>query len=143
MATPVMYDAFFDDIAEGVHAFGTDQLVVALLPAANAPNASTHTVYGDYSGLEASYTNCSTRNITLGSSTQTSGTYKLILNDLTLSASGGTVGPFKYIVIYNDGAATDELVCYLNYGSDYTIADGDSFKIDFDGTNGLFTIAAA
>lgn len=88
---------------------------------------------------EISYTNCSSRDITTSSSAQSAGTYKLVLTDLVLTASG-TVGPFRYVVIYNNTASNDELICWFDYGSSITLATGEQFTLDFDGTNGLFTL---
>jgi hypothetical protein len=89
---------------------------------------------------QISYTNCSSRAISTSQSAQTSGTYKLVLTDLVLTASGGTVGPFRYIVIYNDTASNDELIAYYDYGSDITLQSGETFTIDFDGTNGFLQL---
>jgi hypothetical protein len=114
--------------------------VVALTAAANAPVA-TNTQLSDLT--QVSYTNLSTRNITTSSSSNSSGTYKLVLTDLTLTASGGSVAAFRYVVIYNDTATNDLLLGWYDYGSDLTLANGESLLIDFDGTNGLFTCAFA
>lgn len=89
---------------------------------------------------QIAYTNLSSRAITTSSSSQSSGTYKLILSDLTLTASGGSVATFRYVVIYNDTATNDELICWFDNGSDVTLASGETFTIDFDGTNGLFSL---
>ncbi|MDK1386390.1 hypothetical protein QN224_13320 [Sinorhizobium sp. 8-89] len=140
MASFSKFNAFVEHLAEKVHNLGSDQLVVALCAAANAP-ASGNSVLADLTQI--SYTNLSSRNITTSSSSQTSGTYKLVLADLTLTASGGSVGPFRYIVIYNDTPTSpaDPLVGYYDYGSDLTLAAGESLTIDFDGTNGVLTLA--
>ncbi len=90
---------------------------------------------------QVAYTNCSSRAITTTSSAQTSGTYKLVLTDLVLTASGGAIGPFRYIVIYNDTATNDELIGWYDYGSDVTINAGETFTLDFDGSNGVLTLA--
>lgn len=138
MATLNKFNAFVEDVCEKVHNLGSDQIVVALTAAANAPVA-TDSVLADLT--EASYTNCSSRNITTTSSAQTSGTYKLVLTDIVLTASGGTVGPFRYIVLYNDTSTSDSLIGWYDYGSDLTLQSGETLTIDFDGSNGVFTLA--
>ena len=55
--------------------------------------------------------------------------------------ASGTVGPFRYVVIYDDTVATDPLVGYYDYGSSITLNSGDSFTVDFDATNGFIQIA--
>ena len=136
MATFNKFNAFVEHMAEKVHNLGADQLVVALCAAANAPSAS-NSVLGDLTVI--SYTNLSTRNITTSTSAQTSGTYKLVLTDLVLTASGGSVAPFRYVVIFNDTPTSpaDALIGYYDYGTDVTLANGETFTIDFDGTNGV------
>ena len=134
-ATFNKFQAFAEDLPEKVHDLGSDQLVVALT---NSVPVAADDQLSDIT--EIAYTNCSTRNITTISSTQTAGTYKLLLTDLVLTASGGTVGPFRYVVIYNDTSTNNELVCYYDYGSAITLQDGETFTIDFHATNGLFTL---
>ena len=137
MAAFNKFNSFVEAIAEKVHNLGSDQIVVALTAAANAPVASNTQL----SNLtQISYTNLSTRNVTTTSSSQTSGTYKLVLTDLVLTASGA-VATFRYVVLYNDTATNDELIGWYDYGSDVTLANGDTFTIDFDGSAGVLTIA--
>lgn len=137
MAAYNKFNSFMEAVHEKVHNLGADQLVVALCAAANAPVA-TNTILANLTQI--SYTNLSSRNITTASSSQTSGTYKLVLTDLVLTASGA-VATFRYVVIYNDTATNDELICWFDHGSDVTLANGETYTIDFDGTNGLFTNA--
>jgi hypothetical protein len=141
MATYNKFEQFVEDLAKKVHNLSSDQLVVALTNASNAPSASADAVLGDITQI--SYTNLSSRNITTTSCEQTSGTLKLILADLTLTASGGSVAAFRYVVIYNDTPTSpaDPLIGWYDYGAEITLANGESLLIDFDGTNGLFTLA--
>jgi hypothetical protein len=129
---------FPEALAEGVHDLGSDQIKVALCAAAHAPNA-TDVVLTDLT--EVTYTNLSTRNVTTTTSAQTSGTYKLVLQDLTLTSTGGSPGPFRYIVLYNDTAASDNLLGYYDYGSDLTLNDGESLTLDFSEASGVLTLA--
>lgn len=135
MATYVKFQPWVDAMVE-VANLATDQFVVALTN--TAPNATDATLSQI---TQISYTNCSSRNITTTSSSQSGGTYSLVLQDLTLTASGGTVGPFRYVVIYDDTPTSpaDPLVCYYDYGSSITLASGETLLINF-GAN-LFTVA--
>ena len=137
MAAFNKFQSFVEAVAEKKHNLGSDQLVVALCNSANAPVA-TNSVLADLTTI--AYTNLSSRNITTTSSAQTSGTYKLTLTDLVLTASG-SVATFRYVVIYNDTAANDELIGWYDYGSDVTLADTETFTINFDDSNGVLTIA--
>ena len=138
MATFNKFNSFVEALAEKVHNLGSDTLTVALCASANAPVASNTQL----SNLtQISYTNLSSRVITTTSSSQSSGTYKLVLQDLVLTASGGSVAAFRYVVIYNDTATNGELIGWYDYGSDLTLANGETLTIDFDGTNGVLQLA--
>lgn len=136
MATLNKFNSLVEALAEKVHNLGSDQIKFALTN--SAPSAS-NTVLANIT--EISYTNVSgTRNITTSSSSQTAGLYKLILSDITIAAAGGSVGPFRYIVIYNDTATNKELIGWLDYGSALTIADTQQFQLDFDASGGVLTL---
>src|SRR5689334_3699979 len=133
MASFNKFNAFVEDQAEKLHDLGSDQLLVCLTAAANAPVAT----YRRQNELtEIAYTNLSSRVLTRVSSSQSSGTYKLILSDLTLSASGGTVATFRYVVIVNDTSALDLLIGWYDIGHDVTLYDTDALLINLDQTNG-------
>ena len=136
MATYNKFNAFVEHVAEGVHNLQTGALTVALTAAANAPVA-TNTVLADLTQI--AYTNLSARVITVSSSSQTSGTYSLVPADLVLTASGA-VATFRYVVIYNDTptAPADPLICWYDHGSDVTLANGETYTIDFGSS--LFTL---
>jgi len=128
-------NSFVENLAEKLIDLSGAALTVALT------NTAHTAAWDELADLtEVSYANCSSRVITVSTSAQTSGTYKLVCADLTLTASGA-VGPFQYIYIYDDGSTGDKLIGYYDYGSAVTMASGDTFKIDFDGSAGVLTIA--
>ncbi len=136
MAIFTKFQAFVEALAEKIHNLGSDQLKVALTN--SAPNVTDATLSQI---TEITYTFLSSRNITTTSSVQSGGTYKLVLQDLVLTSTGGSTGPFRYIVIYNDTSASDNLIAYYDYGSSITVTDGNNITIDFDPSTGFLTIA--
>lgn len=137
MATFSKFQPFIEDVFEGVHNFGSHQFVVFLTTEANAPTATMRTLS---EVTTISYTNLSSRNITTTSSSQTSGTFKSILQDIVLTASGA-VATFRRVGVYNDTPTSpaDPLVGHFDHGSDVTLANGETYTIDFDGTNGFIS----
>lgn len=135
MATFNKFQPFIEDVWEGVHNLGSNQLVAFLTTNANIPDV-TDRVIADVTQI--AYTNLSSRNITTSSSSQTSGTYKLVLTDLVLTASGA-VATFRHAGVYNDTPTSpaDPLVGWWDYGADVTLANGETFTYDFDASNGV------
>ena len=138
MATYNKFNSFVEALAEKVHDLGSDTLKVTFTAAANAPVA-TNTVLANLTQITLTYVDSQT--LTISTSAQTSGTYKLVLADKVITATGGAIGPFRYVVIYNDTATNDELICWFDYGSEITLATGETITLDFDGTNGVLQIA--
>lgn len=140
MASFNKFNSFVEALAEKKHDLGADTLKVLLT---NTAPVATNSVKADLTEISAGngYTaGGNTASVT--SSAQTSGTYKLVLGDpATWTASGGSIGPFRYAVLYNDTAASDELIGWWDYGSSITLAAGESFAVDFDPTTGVLTLA--
>ena len=137
MATVTKFYSFVEAVHEKKHNLGSDTLKVLLT---NTAPSLSNTVKADISGelsTGSGYT-AGGATITVTSSAQSSGLYTLVADDVTWTASGGSIGPFRYAVIYNDTATNDELFCYIDYGYSITVASGQTFTIDFDGTSGLY-----
>ena len=135
MAVFNKFDSFVEAVAEKVHNLGSDQLTIALT---NTAPVAGNSLLANIT--EITYTNLSTRNLTTTASSQTSGLYKLVVSDITLTSTGGSTGPFRYVVVYNSTAAGGPLVGFFDYGSSITLLSGESLTVDFDQTNGLLTI---
>jgi hypothetical protein len=135
-ATFQKFNAFTEALAEKVHNLQNDQLVLLLTN--TAPTASGSSVTSDITQI--TYTNCSSRNLTVTSSAQTGGVYKLVIANTTLTATGGAVGPFRYVVVANSTPASGNLIGFYDYGTALTLNDGDSLNVNFDQTNGVLTL---
>lgn len=142
MAVFTKFQQFVEDLSKGVHNFtsdGTCTVTVALCNAANAP-VVTNGVLANLT--EIAYTNLSARVVTGVTAEHTTGTVIFTATDLVLTASGGAVAAFRYVVLYNDDPTSpaDPLISFADYGSDLVLADGETFTIDF-GANGFGTLA--
>lgn len=138
MASFNFFRQFKENLAKGVHNFTSDStctVTVALTAAANAP-VNTNEVLADLT--EVSYTNLSSRVVTGITSEHTAGTVNFTSTDLVLTASGGSVATFRYVVLYDDDPTSpaNPLIGWYDVGSDVTLADGNTFTIDF--TTGKF-----
>lgn len=144
MAAFNKFEVFTEDLCEKVHDLNADLLKVYLSNA--APNAATHEVKAT-GPAEITMTNEAnhgpTGADTTNATSRSGGTTSITAVDVTFLASGGSVGPFQYVILYNDTPAatpTDPLIGWWDYGSAVTLNDGESFTVDF-GTNVLFTVA--
>jgi hypothetical protein len=135
MATFNKFDSFVEAVAEGTHNLGSNQLTIALT---NTAPTAANSLLADITQI--TYTNLSTRNLTTTSSAQSGGLYKLVVADTTLTSTGGSTGPFRYVVVYNSTAAGGPLIGWFDYGSSITLLSGESLTVDFDQVNGLLTL---
>lgn len=141
MATFNKFQAWTEHVTEGVHDHSADTLKVLLT---NTAPIASNSVKANLTEISAGngYTAGGTQ-ATVSSSSQTSGTYKLVLADVVFTASGGTIGPFRYAVLYNDTPTSpaDPLIGWWDYGSARTLQSGESFTVDFSASTGVFTLA--
>lgn len=139
MAVFNKFNSFVEALAEKVHNLGSDTLTVALT---NSAPVATNTVLANITQI--SYTNIQNgtttgRDLVNVTSSQTSGTYTLNADDLVLTATG-TVPTFRYVVLFNQTAANDELIGWYDYGSAVDLLNGETFTITWDAA-GILTLA--
>lgn len=147
MATFNKYQVFAGtDLPNKVHDLlgtagsGADTLKVMLSNA--APNAATHTVRADCSELSTAngYTSGGQSIANVG--TASTGTLTVAGTDVTWTASGGSIGPFQYVILYNDTPTSpaDPLIGWWDYGSPLTLTTGQALTVDIT-ASGVFTVA--
>lgn len=131
------FQIFAADLANKQHNLGADQLKVMLTntaPAAANTTTANIVELGAGNGYAAGGVA-----LTVTSSAQTAGVYALkVSNPTPWTATGGPIGPFRYLVLYN--SINNKLIGWYDYGSAVTLADGEQFQINFDATNGVLTI---
>ena len=142
MAAYNKFNDFSEQLAKGAQNFGTDTYKVAL---SNTAPVATNTILSDITQISAGngYTSGgSTTTITLS---ETTGTTTVSGTQVVFTASGGSIGPFRYVVLYNDTTTSPSkpLVAWWDYGSSLTLADGETFTIKFSNTTpgAIFTLA--
>lgn len=141
MATLVFFDAFIERLAEGAINLQGDSFKIAL--SNTAPDSAADDDFADIAEISAGngYT-AGGISISVASSAQSSGTYTLAFTDLSPALEAtGTVGPFRYLVLYDDTHASDALVGYWDIGSALTFGNGDAMSFNFDAAT--ITIAPA
>lgn len=132
MSTYMKFDQFVEDKAKKIHDLGTDQMSLFLT---NVAPVKTNSLIADITEID--YTNLSPMDLTTLSALQTDGTFRLMLENLTLTASGGPVAPFRWVGVYNSTAANGPLIAWADSGGIVNLVDGQTFDITFDQTNGF------
>ncbi len=141
MAAYNKFNDYVEQLAKAVHNWSTHTFKAMLT---NSAPVATNTVAADITEISAgngySAGGMALDTVTLS---ETSGTAKVTIADEVLTASGGSIGPFRYVPLYNDTPTSpaDPLVCWYDYGSSITLASGESLTIDFDASNGLWQLA--
>jgi hypothetical protein len=142
-ATFTFAQDFKEQLGKAIHNLSTHTIKVAL--SNTAPNVATMAALADITQISSGggYTGGAGGGVALSgvSYTESAGTGTFIATDLVITASGGSVGPFRYAWHYNDTATSpvDALIGYLDYGSSITLADTETLTLDY--TTSIFTVA--
>jgi hypothetical protein len=131
MASLIKYNSYAEERAKGAHIWwGTTHTYKAIL-SNTTPNVATHNVRADVSELATGGGYTSGGIDIQNDGTRTGGTVYVAVTDVTWTNSG-TLGPFRYIIIYNDTHASDALVGYIDIGEAVTLSIfGEPFTADF------------
>jgi len=132
MAPYNKFNKFTTDLANKVHNLHTDTLKIYLTN--NTPDAALDAVKTDLVGITEGagygYDPADVQNTV----TQSGGTATVNAVNVTWTcATGGTIGPFRYVVLYNDTPTSpaDPLIAWWDYGLSITLNPGESFTANF------------
>jgi hypothetical protein len=141
MATYTKFNAYVDNLNKAVINWSTHTFKGSL---ENTAPVATNSVFADLTEI-APGNGYSAGGQVLDSVTlsNSSGTEKVVIADEVYTASGGSIGPFRYFSIYDDTPTSpaDPLVGFYDYGSSITLLNTETFTVDFDATNGLWQMA--
>lgn len=139
MATFNKIQDFVEQLNKGVHQLHAAGHTLKAMLTNTAPVA-TNTVKADLTEISAGNGYTAGGEDIQNDLSETGGTASVTAVDVVWTASGGTIGPFRYVAIYNDTPTSpaDPLVCWYDYGSSITLQDGETFTLDFGAS--LFTL---
>lgn len=143
MATYNKFNDFSEQLANGAQNFASDTYKVAL---SNTAPVATNTALANITQISAGNGYTSGGTATTITLSETTGTTTVSGTQVVFTASGGSIGPFRYVVLYNDTTTTPvnkPLVAWWDYGSSITLADGETFTVKFSNTSpgAIFTLA--
>lgn len=140
MAAFSKFNIFVEDLGKKVHNLNADVLKIMLT---NTAPVAANAIKADITDITAGNGYVAGGTAVGGQAyAQTTGTAKLSGNDVVFTASGGSIGPFRYAVLYNDTqtAPAKPLIGWWDRGSAITLQDGDNTTIDLDQVNGILTV---
>lgn len=143
MAAYNKHNQFVEDLGLGVHNLSTGVLKVLLTN--TAPTAS-NSVKGDLTEIGAGNGYTAGGEDTQNTLAEASGTLTLTGTKVVWTAGGGTIGPFRYVDLYNDtpSSPADPLIAWWDYGAALTLQIGETFSWkpnNSDTTGTIFTLA--
>ena len=141
MATFNKFQDFAEQLGKGVHQLHAAGHTLKVYLSNATPSASLDAVKADLAEITAGNGYTAGGDDVQNDYTETGGTGTLTGTDVTITASGGSVGPFQYVVLYNDTPTSpaDPLIGWWDYGSAVTLSDGESFTVDFGAS--ILTVA--
>ena len=135
---------FVQDVCSGVHQLQTGTSHVLKVALTNTAPTAASAVIADITQV-ASGNGYTTDGISVGTITgaQTSGTMKVTGGTDPVFTATGSLGPFRYAVLFNSTPTSPlkPIIGWWDYGSSITLASGETFTVDIDQANGLFTLA--
>lgn len=141
----LIYHNFLSELGKKTVDWDNDVLKVILVTSSYTPDVD-HAVIGDvdtnelatqYGYIQGGVTVAGTV-----SDEDAGDNAKYDIVDPSWTASGGSIGPCRYAILYDDTHATDIVVYCFDLTTDRTAEDGADFTITVDAA-GLFTMAQA
>lgn len=138
MAAFNKFNTFARDLAQGIHDFSGHTFKIMLT---NSAPSAANSIKTDLTEIAAGFGYSAGGPAVTMVLSLSGGTAKVVATDKAITAAGGSIGPFRYVVLYNDTSVGDRLIGWADYGSARTLLDTETFTVDFDASAGLITFA--
>lgn len=138
------FQDFSEQLIRGVHDWDAHTFKVALT---NTAPVATQTTWNttDHPAPAAANGYTAGGTATTISVSESAGTTTVQGTLVVFTATAGGIGPFRYAILYNDTATSpaDAAVGWLDYGSNLTLASGETLTVQFNSTSPgtIFTVA--
>jgi hypothetical protein len=145
MASFNKVNQFVQDVCSGVHQLQTGTSHVLKVALTNTAPTASSAVIADITQV-SSGNGYTTDGISVGTITgaqSPAGTMKVTGGTDPVFTATGSLGPLRYAVLFNSTPTSPlkPIIGWWDYGSSVTLASGETFTVDIDQTNGLFTLA--
>jgi len=135
MATYNKFQDFSEQLIRGVHDWDAHTFKVALT---NTAPVATQTTWNttDHPAPAAANGYTAGGTATTISISETTGTTTVQGTQVVFTATAGGIGPFRYVILYNDSATSpaDAAIAWWDYASSITLADTETFTVKFNNT---------
>ena len=131
MASFRLFDCLVQHLAEGRHDFRAHKCQVSLT--ADEPQAAIDQLLEHLTGVVGQ------RPVEVSGS-RIGNQYRLAGRDFVIEPAGAPLGPFRYVVLFNQSAAGAPLIGYWDYGSTITLAEGETLPVLFGESEGVLQL---
>ena len=103
----------------------------------NTAPVATNSVFADITEIGAGNGYTAGGELVQNVGSRTTGTFTLVGTKVVWTAASGTIGPFQYVVLYNDTPTSpaDPLLLWWDYGSALTLNDGETFSVKWNNSD--------
>ena len=140
MAAFNKFENFVEDLGKGIHQLHAAGHTLKIYLSNATPSVSLDAVKADLAEISAGNGYVAGGEDVQNDATETGGVLTVTGVDVVWTGTGGSFGPFRYAVLYNDTPTSpaDPLIGWWDYGSAISVNDIETFTSDFGAS--LFTV---
>src|SRR3990167_6965201 len=140
MAAFNKFENFVEDLGKGIHQLHAAGHTLKIYLSNATPSVSLDAIKADLAEIAAGNGYVAGGEDVQNDATETGGVLTVTGVDVVWTGTGGSFGPFRYAVLYNDTPTSpaDPLIGWWDYGAAISVNDTETFTTDFGAS--LFTV---